>query len=221
MMLNQKHEIRRSVLLLWLVCCMMVPLSSSAEMLDSIDIQRADGMAVIKITLTHNIRYKRHFPQDRGSIVNIYFDDVSLENTDRPKLTPIQPGSATPDTGTHDTQRDEYLRSPPSDLMPFFWVAHLRNESGDSSFEPFYIQVQFSEVVNFSLRADEENRAFYIYVPIAQHQNQRNRSPSPAPVKGGGGAVPVIPSPPAEPTPATAPASLPTPKSEPATGGPP
>lgn len=220
---KQKHKMLQTALQLWLVCAMVQPLLATAEMLDSIDIKRADGMAVIKITLSHNIRYRRHFPQDRGSIINIYFDDVSLENTDRPKPMPMpmHPGSATPDTGTHDMQRDEYLRSPPSDLVPFFWVAHLRNESSDSSIERFYLSVQFSETVNFSVRADEDNRAFYIYVPISQRQNQTKGSTAPAPEKGGRGGVQVTPSPPAELTPATTPASSTSPASEPATGGPP
>jgi hypothetical protein len=219
MQTKQKHWIRQAVLQLALVWALAVPLSAGAEMLDSVDIKRADGVAVIKITLSQNVRYRRHFPLDRGNIINIYFDNVAIESADRPQ--PTRPGLATPETLTRDVQREEHLRSPASDLVPYFWVAYLRNETGDPTFEPYYIAVQFSQTVNFSLRADEDNRAFYIYVPIAQHQNKTNGTTSPEPVKRGKGDIPVTPSPPAELAPATAPAAATTPAGEPATGSPP
>lgn len=214
---KQQHKILRAVLQLCLVCAMAVPLSTVAQMLDSIDIERADGMAVIKITLSHNIRYRGHFPQNRGSILNIYFDNVSLENDNNPtpNPNPMNPGSSMPSAGMQDMQRDEYMRSPPNDLVPFFWVAHLRTTSGDSGLGGFYLSVQFSESVNFSVRADEDNRAFYIYVPIAQHQDNTSGPATPAPVKGGRGAAPVMPSSPPGLPPATTPTPAPMPGGEP------
>ena len=210
---KQKYKIFQAGLQLWLVCALAAPLSAHAALLDSIDIKRADGVAVIKITLSRNVRYRRHFPLDRANIVNIYFDDVALESTGRP--LPQHPSLSTPDTVSRDPQREEYLRSPPSDLVPYFWVEYLRNEAGDSGFEPYYIAVQFSQTVNFSLRVDEDNRAFYIYVPITQRQNPTKGSATPAPVKEGG--VQAAPNPPVELSPAP---SVP-PASHPATGSPP
>lgn len=214
----QKHALLQAVLHLCLVCAMAVPLSAAAQMLDSIDIERADGMAVIKITLSHNIRYRGHFPQNRGSILNIYFDNLSLEdnNSPNPNPNPMNPGSSMPSAGSHDMQRDEYMRSPPSDLLPFFWVAHLRTTSFDSGLGGFYLSVQFSESVNFSVRADEDNRAFYIYVPIAQHQDNTGGPASPAPVKGRRSVAPVMPSSPPGLPPVTTPTPAPIPESEPA-----
>ena len=217
MMQVQKYCLFRTVLQLWIVCAMTMPLSAAAQMLDSIDIERADGMAVIKITLSHNIRYRGHFPQDRGSILNIYFDNVSLEdnNIPNPNPNPMNPGTSMPSMGSHE-MRDEYMRSPPSDLIPFFWVAHLRTTSGDSGLGGYYLSVQFSETENFSVRADEDNRAFYIYVPITQHQGTSGSSATPAPVKGARGTRPVMPN--AEPglPPAKALTPTPIPESEPA-----
>ncbi len=112
MMPVQKYWLFRTVLQLWLLYAMTLPLSAAAEMLDSIDIERADGMAVIKITLSHNIRYRGHFPQDRGNILNIYFDNVSLEdnNIPNPNQNPMMPGAPKSSAGSHDMP-DEYMRS--------------------------------------------------------------------------------------------------------------
>lgn len=205
MLLEYKYRILRSVLPLCLVFSMLLPVSASAQMLESIDIERADGMAVIKITLSHNIRYRGHFPQDRGSILNIYFDNVALEDSGfqnpnpNPNLksNPMNPGAPMSNTGSHDMP-DEYLRSPPSDLIPFFWVAHLHTTAGDAGLGGYYLSVQFSETENFSVRADEDNRAFYIYVPITQHQNKASAPAAAAPMKADTTPAPVAPnSPPA------------------------
>ncbi len=109
---------------------------------------------MIKIAFSQNVRYRRCFPPDRGNVINIYFDDISL---------------------SRDTQREKNVRTPLSDLVPPFWAEHLRNEAGDASFEPIYVAVKFSETVNFSQRADEGSRAFYLlctHYP-ASKQNQR------------------------------------------------
>ena len=206
MPLKQEYRILRSVLPLWLVCSMVLPLSAAAQMLDSIDIERADGMAVIKITLSHNIRYRGHFPQDRGSILNIYFDNVSLEdnNIPNPNPNPMTPGAAIPGGGSHDMP-DEYMRSPPSDLIPFFWVAHLHTTAGDSGLGGYYLSVQFSQTENFSVRTDEGNRAFYIYVPITQHQDKTAAPAASAPIKGDTDHAPVLPSSPPATMPSLAP----------------
>ncbi len=210
-----KHGMLVAVFQLVMVCTLAVPYAASAEMLDSIDIKRADGVAVIKITLSQNVRYRRHFPLDRGNVINIYFDNVAIESNDRPQ--PTRPGLATPETLTRDVQREEHLRSPSKDLLPYFWVAYLRNETGDATFEPYYIAVQFSQTVNFSLRADEANRAFYIYVPIAQPQNKTKGSATPAP--GTRSDAPQTSTAPDEFKPATQPATPVTPASGSVTDG--
>lgn len=208
MQLKYEYRILRSVLPLCLVCSMLLPLSSAAQMLDSIDIERADGMAVIKITLSHNIRYRGHFPQDRGSILNIYFDNVALEDSGfqnpNPKPNPMNPGAPMPSVGSHDMP-DEYMRSPPSDLIPFFWVAHLHTTAGDAGLGGYYLSVQFSETENFSVRADEDNRALYIYVPITQHQDKTTAPAASAPIKGDTNQPPVAPSSPPATTSSPAP----------------
>jgi hypothetical protein len=147
---NRLHTLTRLVVWLLPACW---PLASSAELLNRIEVHRENNVGVIHVLLTRPMIYMRHFPPEHSYLVHIYFNDLSL---DRGNMGGSMHGSA--------RSSDEFLRSPPNDIVPEFWVAYNNHGTNDLSLDPFHLLVQFVQPVHYKIVPDADNQGFYIFV---------------------------------------------------------
>lgn len=110
-----------------------------ANVIDSIDISKADGNALITIHFTTEIHYLRHGPDDEGKFLRIFF-----------RIT--KPGFAESEV------MQENLRSPASDLIPRFSLTYPELVNG--------MLITFTKPTKFTVRPGEDNRSIYILVPL-------------------------------------------------------
>jgi hypothetical protein len=168
---------------------------ASAEMLDRVDLRRSGDIVVIQVHLTRDVRYTKHFPLDHGALLHIYFDEVSLDPVGRPQR-PGTPESSSRYSNEPEPMHEEHMRSPPTKLIPFFWVSYMNHGTHDFALDPFHIVLQFSEPVSYSVRAEEDNRTFSIYVPITHVDSPPAAAPSVSPKKVESVEQPASPAPP-------------------------
>lgn len=129
------------------------PLTSSAELLNRIEVYKENNIGVIHILLTRPVIYTHHFPPENSYLVHIYFNDLSL---DRGNMGGSMHGSVRPN--------DEFMRSPPNDIVPVFWVSYNNRGTNDLSLDPYHLLVQFGQPVHYKIMPDPDNLGFYIFV---------------------------------------------------------
>jgi len=129
------------------------PLAVRADLLSHIEVHRENNVGVIHIVLTRPVIYTHHFPADHGYLIHIFFNDLTLDrsNLGAPGRAPGRPD-------------DEFMRSPPNDIVPVFWVAYNNYGTNDLSLDPFHLLVQFGQPVHYKILPDADNRGFYIFV---------------------------------------------------------
>jgi len=136
-----------------------------AELLSHIDVRKENGIGVIHVVFTRPVIYTHHFPLDHGYLLHIFFNDLTLERGNPGTLH----GTGRPD--------DEFMRSPPNNIVPVFWVAYNNFGTGDLGLDPFHLQVQFGQPVHFNVQPDQDNQGFYIFI-LRVDPPTTSRSPS-------------------------------------------
>ncbi len=117
-----------------------------AQLLDDIEIRPSNGDAEIRIKFTMPVRYLRHFPLEKGELVNIYFQIVSVDGVDEPL-------------------REEHRKSPPSKLVPPFTVTFTSFGATNIVRDPMYVAIQFSKAVSYKVQ-QKDNNSFILTVPV-------------------------------------------------------
>lgn len=120
-----------------------------AVLLDDIEITPLDGSTEVHINLTAPVRYLRHFPPERGELINIYFRHAALDGMESPVV------------------REERMRSPTSSRVPTFTVSVTNFGTTDNSHD-LHLAIQFKQPVNFRLRQGTNNRSFILTIPASQ-----------------------------------------------------
>ncbi len=135
---NYSYKLYRylSVLLL----SVATPLNASALPLDDVGLEyKTDGI-VATIRMTSPVQYLRHFPQNNGNTLEIFY----------------QRGQGTP---AEEVWADNEVRkSPPSGLIPSFTVT-----TRDQKTKPKLV-IEFSRDANFTVTAGKDNRSFMITI---------------------------------------------------------
>lgn len=135
---NYSHKLYcyLSVLLLSVVA----PLNASALPLDDVGLEyKTDGI-VATIRMTSPVQYLRHFPQNNGNTLEIFY----------------QRGQGTP---AEEVWADNEVRkSPPSGLIPSFTVT-----TRDQKTKPKLV-IEFSRDANYTVTAGKDNRSFLITI---------------------------------------------------------
>jgi hypothetical protein len=145
-----------------IVCSLLVtlclPIPAAAELLSRIQVQQNDGVGVIHIILTRPVVLTSFFPEKQGYLLHIYFNDVAAGAGAQ---------SSAPRGSGHSSSSqpvDEYMRSPPTDLVPVFWVTYQSHGINDPALDPNHLMVQFAHEIKFKVQQDRDNRGFYIFV---------------------------------------------------------
>ena len=162
------------------MCALAFAGAARGQILDSIDIARDGNDAQVRVHFAARIQYLRHVPLERGSLVRVYFQITSGEESVAGTL-------------------EETRRAPPSPLVPRLDVVYPPQPPARQRF----IELRFAQPVSFRLRP-EDSTTLLISVAIPPEVLSRLAEPGahqpPAPVG------PLAPPPPQAPTP-TAPAT--------------
>ena len=117
-----------------------LPVATMAQPLEEVSLAYQRQGIVATIHLSGRIQYLRHFPQNRGKTLVIFYQRV-------------------PDASSNEPWLDNDVRkSPPSSLIPGFTVT-----TRDQSTQPKLV-IQFAREAEFSVSAGKDNRSLLIII---------------------------------------------------------
>lgn len=131
-----------------------------AQILDEIEVRDGGALAEIRIGFTLPMRYQTHFPTEHGEIVRVSFQAIALDD---PEII----------------RGMESKKSPRNNLIPAFTVSYDYRNSCYAVRDPVCLVIQFDKPVSYKIREGEDNRSFYLYVPIIRPNP--DTAPKPAP----------------------------------------
>jgi hypothetical protein len=130
---------------------LLTALPARAQILDDIEIRADHGIAEVRIGFNLPMRYQKHFPAEHGEILRISFQAIALEDPDI-------------------LRRNEYKKSPPTGLIPAFTITYNYQGSCYAIRDPVCLVIQFDKPVSYKVRVGEDDRNFYLYIPIEPKQ---------------------------------------------------
>lgn len=120
-------------------CICLAPAAANAQILDRIEVSRANGKAEIRIDFAVQVQYLSHTPPGKGRELNVF----------------IRPINAPP-PGSEATE--EAMTSPQTDLVPAFSVLypHLGNA----------VSIRFAQETEWTIRPNADGRSIVITLPV-------------------------------------------------------
>jgi len=118
---------------------------ASAQLLDDIEVRSDQGVAEIRLQFTVPVRYIRHFPAERGELVKLYLQVLSLEAMEEVEL-------------------QEFKRTPSIALVPPFTVVYSTVRNCHAVRDPLCLDIQFNKPVRFSIHQGEDGRSILLHV---------------------------------------------------------
>jgi len=115
--------------------------------LDDVDTSVEAEWARISIHFTLPVNYVRHFPQERGQLLQIFFTVAGIDSQNVSLREEIRNVSATP-------------------VMPATTITYEPPLSLNLQRDPSSISVRFDRAVNYDVRPGEDHRSIVIYLPI-------------------------------------------------------
>jgi hypothetical protein len=91
------------------------------------------------------VRYIKHFPAERGELIKLYLQVLSLD-------------------GTEERDLQVYKRTPSIPHVPAFTVMYSTVRSCLSVRGPLCLDIQFSKPVRFNIRQGEDGRSVLLHV---------------------------------------------------------
>lgn len=121
--------------------------SAQEVLLDDIETTVESEWAEIRVHFTMPVNYERHFPQERGQLLKIFFTISGLGMQDVSLRTETRHVSATP-------------------VLPATTITFEPPLSLNLQRDPWSLLVRFNRDVNYSVRPGDDNRSIVIYLPI-------------------------------------------------------
>jgi len=118
---------------------------ASAQLLDDVEVRSDQGVAEIRLEFTAPVRYVNHFPAERGELVKLYLQVLTLE-------------------GTEEANMQEYKRIPSTPLVPPFTIAYSTVRSCFAVRDPLCLDIQFKKPVRFKIRQGNNGRSILLFV---------------------------------------------------------
>ena len=115
--------------------------------LDDVDTTVESEWARISIHFTLPVNYVRHFPQERGQLLQIFFTVAGIDSQNISLREEIRNIAATP-------------------AMPATTVTFAPPFSLNLQRDPSSLSVRFSRPVSYDVRPGEDNRSLVIYLPV-------------------------------------------------------
>lgn len=138
--------------LLWVSLLLMAfcisPIARAQDViLDDIDTAVESDWAQIRIRFTIPVNYVRHFPQEHGQLLQIFFTVAGLDSKNMSLREEVRNISATP-------------------VMPGTILTYEPPLSLNLQRDPSSLSVRFDRPVNYDVRPGEDHRSIVIYLPI-------------------------------------------------------
>jgi hypothetical protein len=121
--------------------------SAQDVILDDVDTSVESEWARISIHFTLPVNYVRHFPQEHGQLLQIFFTVAGMDSQNISLREEIRNVSATP-------------------VMPATTITYEPPLSLNLQRDPSSITVRFDRPVNYAVRPGEDHRSIVIYLPI-------------------------------------------------------
>jgi hypothetical protein len=131
--------------LLGLATCALFTTIVNAQLLDDIEVRSDQGVSEIRLHFTAPVRYIKHFPAERGELIKLYLQVLSLD-------------------GTEEMPLQEYKRTPSIPLVPPYTVMYSTARTCLAVRDPLCLDIQFSKPVRFSVRQGEDGRSILVHV---------------------------------------------------------
>jgi hypothetical protein len=119
--------------------------SVSAQLLDDVEVRSDQGVAEIRLEFTAPVRYINHFPAERGELIKLYLQVLTLE-------------------GTEEANLKEYKRIPSTPLVPPFTIVYSTVRSCFAVRDPLCLDIQFNKPVRFKIRQGDNGRSILLFV---------------------------------------------------------
>jgi hypothetical protein len=126
--------------------------------LDDIDARSDQGVTEVRLHFTAPVRYIKHFPAERGDLIKLYLQVLTLE-------------------GTKEGGPYVYKHTPSIPQIPPFTVMYSTVRTCLTERNPLCIDIAFNKPVRFNIRQGEDGRSILLYVLPDTGQ----RHPAPAP----------------------------------------
>ena len=121
--------------------------------LEDVDTSVESEWARIRIHFTLPVNYVRHFPQERGQLLQIFFTIGGMASEDMSLREERRNVSATP-------------------VLPATIITYEPPPSLNLQRDPSSVSVRFDRPVNYDVRPGEDHRSIVIYIPIAPAQTK-------------------------------------------------
>lgn len=118
---------------------------ADAQLLDDIEVRSDQGVAEIRLHFTAPVRYIKHFPAERGELIKLYLQVLSLD-------------------GTEEMPLQEYKRTPSIPHVPPYTVLYSTARTCLAVRDPLCLDIQFSKPVQFRIRQGEDGRSILLHV---------------------------------------------------------
>lgn len=142
-----------------LVAAALAALASNAgaQLIDDIEARTDQGVTEVRLQFNMPVRYVRHFPADRGDLVKLYLQALTLE-------------------GLEEIDRTAYKRTPAVPQLPPFKVLYTTVRNCFAVRDPVCLDIQFSQPVRFTIHQGDDGRSILLHIlPDARQE------PVPAP----------------------------------------
>ena len=149
-MVGSKGFVRRLGLTLLLAACLLPAAPAAAYLadggfLDDVEARSDQGVAEIRLHFTAPVRYIRHFPAERGEIIKLYLQVLTLE-------------------GVEERGPYVYKRTPSLATIPPFTVMYSTVRSCLAERNPLCLDIVFNQPYRFRIRQGEDGRSILLYV---------------------------------------------------------
>ncbi len=125
-----------------------LPAAAATRLMDDIELDGQNGSVRVKISFTIPLSYLRHFPIEKGEILNVF-------------LQPASPADVRETLGHPAT--DEIRRSPRNPLLPCFTVTYVQPR--DAQRDPVQLVFQFDRPLSYRLEPGTDGRSLVLVVP--------------------------------------------------------
>ena len=118
---------------------------TAAQLLDDVEVRSEQGVAEIRLQFNVPVRYIKHFPAERGELVKLYLQVLSLE-------------------GVEEAELQEFKRTPSLALVPPFKVMYSTARNCHAVRDPICLDIQFNKVVQFNVQQGKDGRSILLHV---------------------------------------------------------
>lgn len=116
-----------------------------AQLIDDIEASTDQGVTEIRLHFEMPVRYVKHFPPERGELVKLYLQAMSMD-------------------GLEEIDRTTYKRVPAAPLVPPFKVLYTTVRSCFAVRDPICLDIQFNQPVRYTIRQGDDGRSILLHL---------------------------------------------------------